>query len=166
MCFNSLIDNKVRIIQFLGLFNFEQKVFVFGLPYLELHRGFFEGRIFDFIRHEDILLGFGDDELIVSYDEGSSWEILTSGFPLELRPWQQKGFSLNDRLLIWDTYDITQIKFTDVGLDVISFCTEGLDPGPGRYIHRLIMTAEYMFVGTQNGLYYKPLDDFWESARE
>ncbi len=124
----------------------------------------YEDRIFEFIAHGDKLIGFCDDDLIVSYDEGSSWEILTSGFPPGLRPWQQKGFSLNDRLLIWDAYDITQIKFTDEGLDVISFCTEGLDPGPGRNIHRIIMSEKNIFVGTQQGLYYKALDGFWESA--
>ncbi len=123
-----------------------------------------EDRIFEFIAHGDKLIGFRDNDLTVSYDEGSSWEILTSGFPPGLIPWHQKGFSLNDRLLIWDTYNITQIKFTDEGLDFVSFCTEGLDPGLGRSIHRIIMSAEYIFVGTQNGLYYKPLDDFWESA--
>ncbi len=123
----------------------------------------YEGRIFDFIRHGDKLLGFGDDDLLVSYDDGSSWEVLTSGFPLGLRPWQQKGFCLNDRLLVWDAYYITQIKLTDEGLDLVSFCTEGLDPGPGKNIHRLVMSEEYVFVGTQQGLYYKPLDDFWAS---
>ena len=126
----------------------------------------YEGRIFDFISHDDKLLGFGDEDLLVSYDDGTTWEILTSGFPSGLRPWQQKGFSLNDRLLIWDAYDIRQIKFTDEGLDFVSFCTEGLDPGPGKYIHRLIMSEKFMFVGTQNGLYYKPLDDFWGSTPE
>ncbi len=126
----------------------------------------FEGQIFDFIEHDDMLIGFSDDDLLVSHDDGSNWDILTSSFPLGLRPWQQKGFSLNDRLLVWDTYEIRQIKFTDTGLDFVSFCTEGLDPGPGRNIHRLIMSAEYMFVGTQQGLYYKPLDDFWGSTPE
>lgn len=126
----------------------------------------FEGRIFDFIRHGDMLIGFGDDDLLVSYDDGSSWDILTSNLPLGLRPWQQKGFSLNESLLVWDAYHITQIKISDTGLDCVSFCTEGLDPAPGKYIHRMVIGEEYVFAGTQQGLFYKPLNGFWESALE
>ncbi len=124
----------------------------------------FEGRIFDFIRHGDMLLGFGDDDLLVSYDDGSSWEVMTSNFPAGFKPWHQKGFSLDDRLLVWDTYNITQIKLTESGLDFVPFCTEGLDPGPGKAIHRLVFSEKHVFAGTQQGLYYKPLDVFWESS--
>ncbi|MDR4988885.1 MAG: hypothetical protein RG741_08630 [Bacteroidales bacterium] len=124
----------------------------------------FDDRIFDFIKHGEKLLGFGDQDVFVSYDEGSSWEVFVSGFPGGLLAWQQKGLSLNNRLLVWDAYRITQIEITDAGLHCAAFCTEGLDPGPGRYIHRLIVGEEYVFAGTQQGLYYKPVDDFWAST--
>jgi len=124
----------------------------------------FEGRIFDFISHGDMLLGFGDDDLLVSYDDGSSWEVMMSSFPAGFSPWHQKGYSLDDRLLVWDTNNITQIQITESGLDFVSFCIEDLDPGPGKAIHRLALSEKHVFVATQQGLYYKPLDDFWESS--
>ncbi|TVQ10236.1 MAG: hypothetical protein EA361_14310 [Bacteroidetes bacterium] len=123
----------------------------------------FDGRIFNFIPWDGKLLGFGDDDLLISDDGGESWEPLSYNLPPGYRPWQHKGFVHDNQLLIWDTYTISLLDLSGSEGHLKTFCNEGLEPGPGKYIHRIVLTEEYAFVGTGQGLYYKPLEDFLES---
>jgi hypothetical protein len=123
----------------------------------------FEGRIFNFIEMEDKLLGFGDDDLLVSYDLGNSWQVLTSSMG-GLSPWQLKGFRFEDGMVIWDTYRLAMLQIDDEGLQINSFCLNNIETGPGRLIQRMAIGQKNAYLGTKRGLYYKPLEDFWESV--
>ena len=121
-----------------------------------------ENRMYNFIEYGDKLLSFVNDDLFVSYDNGDTWESIST-LPYGLLAWQQKGFVWEDEILIWDAYRITRMRISNDALHLQSYCTEGLDPAPGRYLTRMAAGSENMYVATQKGLFYKPLQDFRES---
>jgi hypothetical protein len=123
--------------------------------------------IYEVIPFNDMLVAFGNDQLIYSKDQGLSWHTLTRKGPASFTYWMQKGFQL-DRYLITSSPDEIyriELKVADSMLNIQTVSTEGLNLDKEHVIYDKIKADKYVVIATSRGLFYRTIESFLDGER-
>lgn len=123
--------------------------------------------IYEIIPFNDMLVAFGDDQLIYSKDQGLSWHTLTRKGPASFTYWMQKGFQLDRYLITSSPTEIYRIelKVEDSMLNIQVVSTEELKLDKEHFIYDKIKTDKYVVIATSRGLFYRTIESFLDGER-
>lgn len=117
--------------------------------------------IFEIIPFQGLLLGFGQDQILLSRDAGITWAPHIRNKPGQFKYWEQKGFQFGNGLITSSPTEIYQI---DLQADSPVFyikqipCSElGLDKE--HIIYDMINVNQMLFVATSRGIFMKPMKE-------
>jgi hypothetical protein len=123
--------------------------------------------IYEIIPFNDMLVAFGDDQLIYSKDQGLSWHTLTRKGPASFTYWMQKGFQLDRYLITSSPTEIyrMELKVEDSMLNIQPVSTKELKLDKEHFIYDKIKTDKYVVIATSRGLFYRTIESFFDSER-
>lgn len=117
--------------------------------------------IFEIIPFQGLLLGFGQDQILLSRDGGITWAPHIRNKPAQFNYWEQKGFQFGKGLITSSPTEIFQI---DLMPDNPVFyikqipCSElGLDKE--HIIYDMISVKQMLFIATSKGVFMKQMTD-------
>ncbi len=117
--------------------------------------------LFEIIPFQGLLLGFGEDQILLSKDGGITWTPHIRNKPSEFRYWEQKGFEFGNGLITSSPTGIYQIELkADSPVFYIKQipCSElGLDKE--HIIYDMVNVDQVLFIATTKGIFYKPIKD-------
>jgi|GEM_PF-6578521 len=114
--------------------------------------------IFEVIPFQGLLLGFGENQILLSKDAGITWAPYIRNKPGQFNYWEQKGFQFGNGLITSSPTEIFQI---DLRVDNPVFYIKqipsselGLDKE--HIIYDMINVNQTLFVATSRGIFMKP----------
>jgi len=106
----------------------------------------------DFFSHSDTLYALNaGHELYRSLDSGDTWQAIT-GFSTV----QAQFFYVGDRLCAYAMYQLWDINIAEQVIKELD--NDGLEGNRIMSVHEI---ADRVYVNTQNGLFYRDVDDFF-----
>ena len=116
--------------------------------------------IFEIIPFIDLLLGFGTDQLLLSRDNGITWNPFSRKAPAHFQYWMQKGFQYQNGLITSSPTAIfrMEIKPDDAMFFIREIPTDELLLDKEHVIYDMIRTEGSLVVATSKGIFFRPLD--------
>lgn len=150
----------------LTVFAWEEKFIVSfdSLTLVVCQDGFFnvvsDQSIFEVVPFNGVLVGFGLDQMLVSRDEGASWNTLIRNKPANFNYWMQKGIPFGNQIISSSPNAIYQIdlKVESSELYISSIATEELGLDKEHLIYDMTRVNNMLYVATSRGIYFKSIE--------
>lgn len=116
--------------------------------------------IFEIIPFNDLLLGFGTDQMLFSRDLGLTWNTYSRKAPAHFQYWMQKGFQYQNSLITSSPTAIfrVELKLEDFMFLVQKIPTNELQLDKEHVIYDMIRTERNLVVATSKGIFFRPLE--------
>lgn len=128
----------------------------------------FAEEIYEVIPYNDVLLGFGQDQLLYSKDQGLSWLCIMRKGPAAFSFWMQKGFQVGDCLITSSPTELFKIELDlqNSMVNIQPLPASELELDKENLIYQKIRAGNYMVVATSTGLYYRSIAEFLPRDRK
>jgi hypothetical protein len=150
----------------LTVFAWEEKFIVSfdSLSMVVCHDGFYnvvsDQSIFEVVPFNGVLVGFGNDQMLVSRDGGITWNTLLRNKPGNFNYWMQKGIQFGNEIITSSPTAIYQIdlKIENSEFYVSQIATDELGLNKEHLIYDLARVNNMLYVATSRGIYYRPIE--------